>query len=123
MEHEGIGQGKSQTMGVRQLLGQGQCLVAALESLVRIAQSPQSPRHIAPAGHSRIIPAVEERVGAVLRRIVQGQPLLQVLAGGTNSPNGTKVCHWALWASRRQRRVVSTLSEGEQLVGEFTRGF
>src|SRR5713226_8984447 len=35
------GQGKSQAKGVRQLLGQSECLVAPLQRLVRIAKLPQ----------------------------------------------------------------------------------
>jgi len=49
---------------------QGERLFNTPESLVRIAQIPQRPRQVAPAGHSRIIPPIEERVGAVLLRIV-----------------------------------------------------
>ena len=43
MEAGRIGQGHRQAQGVRQLLGQGQGLVAPPQGLVRIAQAPTAP--------------------------------------------------------------------------------
>ena len=73
-------QGKSQAKGVRQLLGQGERLVAPLQGLVRIAKKPQGQGCIGEASHPRVMP-VQEGMGAVLLGVVEGNPLLQVLSG------------------------------------------
>ena len=73
-------QGISQTKGVRQLLGQGECLLASLQGLVRIAKIPQGPGHIDKQITPGSCPCREARERCLLR-VIEGNPLLQVLSG------------------------------------------
>ena len=56
MEPAAQSQGKRQTKGVRQLVCQGEALLAPLQRLVRIAQHPQGKGRIDPASHARVCP-------------------------------------------------------------------
>src|SRR5262245_17691205 len=68
----------SQAKGMRQLLGQGQRLVASLYGLVRVAQIPQAPGRIAEAA----LPGVKQgTIGAMVLGIVESTHLFQMLSG------------------------------------------
>ena len=67
--------GEAQAKGVRQLLGQGECFVAPLQGLVRIAKKPQTQAATDPARHPRVQP-VDEGQRAVLLGIIEGNALL-----------------------------------------------
>lgn len=73
-------QGKCQTKGVRQLVCQGEGLLAPLERLVWIAQHPQDMGGEDPASHVRILP-IQQSMGTVLLRVIQGHTLLEVGTG------------------------------------------
>src|SRR5712691_11226952 len=70
MEYRSSTQGKTQAIGVRNLLCQGHCLVAPHQPLVRIPQIPQRPGGMAAAHHTRALP-IEEHRGAVLLGIIE----------------------------------------------------
>src|SRR5215470_11990596 len=67
-------EGDTQAKGMRQLLREGQRLVAPQPSLVRIAQIPQGPTSMAQTNHTRILPIAERR-SAVLLGIIERYPL------------------------------------------------
>ena len=71
---------------MRQLLGQGACLMAPLQGLVRIAKKPQSPGHIAETKHPGIKSAIEEGQRVMLLGVIKSTCLLQVHAGRDNLP-------------------------------------
>ena len=71
-------QGKSQAMGVRQLPGQGERLVAPFEGLVWIAKRPQGRGRKSQGGYSGV-KSIEEGMRAVLLRVVEDQALFKVL--------------------------------------------
>src|SRR5215813_8477471 len=73
---EAVGEGK--VVGVSELLGQSERLVAPLECLRRIATHPQREGHIGEATHFGVLP-IEHRMGVVLLGIIEGMALLQVL--------------------------------------------
>src|SRR5215471_2985367 len=74
--HEGRGLAKA----VRQLLRQAQPLLQALAGLLWIPQRPQDEGRIAAADYPGVQP-VEDRMGAVLLRVVEGAGLLQMRVG------------------------------------------
>jgi hypothetical protein len=73
-------QGKSQAIGMRELLGECKSFVDSLKGLVWIAQMPEGEGPIHPAQHSGVLP-VEEDVRAVLLGIIEGNALFKVCAG------------------------------------------
>jgi hypothetical protein len=76
--HEGrIVEGSRQADGVRQLLGEGNCLVAPREGLVWIAELPEGPGDIGEAPHPEVQAIVEGQM-MVLLAIIERQPLLQM---------------------------------------------
>ena len=79
--HSSMAKRKTQGVGMRQFMGQCQCLVQTLQPLLGIAKMPQRPGSIAAAYHAGIL-AVEKGVGAVLRRLVEGNTTLSVHLGG-----------------------------------------
>ena len=80
MDPGGKGEGIRQAERMRQFLGQGQRLMAALEGLVRIPQQPERSGHIGEEKHTKVIPKAKGQ-RAVLWGIVEGEALLQVRLG------------------------------------------
>src|SRR5262249_36836941 len=70
-----LAEGCSQTMGVRERLGQGQRLMAALQGLVRIAQLPQDSTGKAQSVQAQAPSIAGGQSGIPLR---EGNPLLAV---------------------------------------------
>jgi hypothetical protein len=77
MQQGCIVKSRRQADGVRQLLGQGESLVAPGEGLVWIAEQPQRPGHVGEAPDPEV-QAITEGQCAVLLGSIEGQPLLQV---------------------------------------------
>src|SRR5262245_22487986 len=119
MEYTSKGQGMTQTQGVGQLLGLGECLLDTLEGLVGIAQVPQERRDYAPAAHSRTDPGIEECEGMVLLRIIQSYPLLQVLSACHKLSRPQQGLPQHLMGHQKERRVLDRLCQSEQLLPEF----
>jgi hypothetical protein len=78
MEQGGNVQGIGEAKRVRQLLGQGERLMAFGEHLDWIAKQPQDLSRIDEAEHSRVGPHIEEGMRAVLLGVVGRYPLLQM---------------------------------------------
>src|SRR5882762_9648511 len=80
MDPGGKGEGIRQAERMREILGQGQCLLAPPEGLVRIPKQPERSSHIGEEKHTKVnLKAQGQR--AVLWGIVEGEALLQVLFG------------------------------------------
>src|SRR5262249_43795699 len=97
-----------QTVRVRQLLRQGECLTASLQGLVRIAKQPEGPGY-QEAVHPRI-QAIAESMRARLLEIIEGTTLLQVESGQSQlaeveqgNPQGTV-------GLEKEGRLLCTLS-------------
>jgi hypothetical protein len=65
---------------MRELLGQGQCLVTALEGLLRIAELPEGPGEIGETPYPEVS-AIAEGQMVVLLAIIERYALLEVHAG------------------------------------------
>ena len=78
MKHGSAEHGIRQAKGMRQFLSEGKGLVAAVQSLSRIAQIPQRKRGIAEAGHPRVL-TIHGDLRAVLLTSIQGDALLRML--------------------------------------------
>src|SRR5271167_2349351 len=72
----------SKAIRVRKPLGQTERIVAALESLIRIASTLQSPGRKDGGSHPGILPRIGKSQQAMLIKIIQGETAFQVLAGG-----------------------------------------
>ena len=119
MEPGSKDQGKSQAKGVRQLLGQGECLVAPLQGLVWIAKIPQGPGCKGEASHPRVLP-VEEGQGAVLLGIVEGnRPAPSVSRAEVNSPRQNKVIPSAIVGLEEESWVLYALGQAEELLRQL----
>ena len=114
-------QGKRQTKGVRQLVRQGEALLAPLQRLVRIAQHPQDQGREDPASHARVLP-IEESMGAVLLRVVQGHALLQVGTGRDQLAQPEQGISQGAVPLQEERRIVVPLRQGEEVFGQLTGG-
>src|SRR5205823_11440132 len=77
MEHGNIMQSKGQTVGMRRLLGQGECRLYPGQGLVRIPQQPQRPGGPGEAHDPGIKPAAESQ-RAVALGIIESNTLLEV---------------------------------------------
>ena len=82
MQHGSPVQGKGETQGVRELLGQGQRRLAARHRLVRVPEEPEAQRRLLAATRPGVVPAVERGMGAMPLRLIEPQPLVQVGLGG-----------------------------------------
>src|SRR5262249_43090253 len=122
MEKGSPEKGITQAKGVRQLVGEGECLLDTLERLVGIAQEPQERSRFAPAAHSKVKPATPEGGGGVLGGFIRGYRLLWVLA-----PRHKLAPTWQGHSERivrhqEERRVLYVLRQAEQLLPQLTRG-
>src|SRR5713101_6102607 len=70
-------EGPRQAVGVRQVVGEGEGVVAALDGLIRIAEMPEDTRQKDEACDPRIV-AVVQRMGTVTLGIVEANALLEV---------------------------------------------
>jgi hypothetical protein len=68
-------QGPRQGVGVRDLPGQGERLLALVQGLVGIAQRPEDERPIRAAEDARV-PAIQHGMAVVLLRIIETKPCL-----------------------------------------------
>src|SRR5713101_8795142 len=116
-EPRSIVQGPSQAERVRQLLSQGERLVAPLQGLLRIAKHPQGPSHIGQASHPRIL----HGTGAVLLGVVEGHPLLQVLPGRGKLSKMEQGTPQRLVGPQEVSWVVHDLGQAQKLLPELTR--
>jgi hypothetical protein len=66
---------------VRQVLGQGKRFSASCQRLVRITEIPEVGGCTAEANHALIL-AKERNMGTVLKGIVMGNPLFEMIASG-----------------------------------------
>ena len=82
MQHGSPVQGKGETQGVGELLGQGQRRLAAGHRLVGVPEEPEGRRREIAATHPRVVPAVECGMDAVPLRLIEPQPLFLVRPGG-----------------------------------------
>src|SRR5262249_7179998 len=84
MEHGSSTPGRSTSDGVRHLLCQGDCLVAAHPCLLRIPQTPQHPSGTAETIHPRVRPGQREpeHRGVVLSGMVMHYTLCIVCMRG-----------------------------------------
>ena len=87
MEPERKSQGETEAERVRQLLGQGERLVAAC---FRIAEHPQRQGGMDETGDANIMP-VERPQGAMLLGVIEGDPLLRWAWAATNWPSDSQV--------------------------------
>ena len=110
------GQGNSQAKRVRQLLSYGESLVAPPEGLVRIAQRPQGQGPIGEAGYSGV---QHGTVGAALLRVVEGNPLLQVLSARDTLAKITQSYPQRIVGPQEERRALCALGQGETLLSQF----
>ena len=107
-----IVQGSRQADGVRQLLGQGEGLVAPREGLVWIAEQPQGPGHIGEAPDPEV-QAIVEGQGAVLLGIIEGEPLLQVRPSQGQLSQEVHRAPQRMVGHQEERRVVHALGQTE----------
>src|SRR5262249_28384772 len=77
MDHGSRVEGIRQAERMRELLGQGQRLMAPLEGLIRIPQQPERSGHIGEEKHAKVIPKAKGQ-RAVLLGIIEGEALLQM---------------------------------------------
>src|SRR5262249_44072961 len=85
MERGSQAQGKHHTVRVSGRMGEGQCVVAPLYGLVRIAQQPQRQGHIGELSRPRVL-SVKEGMGTMLLGIVEAYPVLELFAGRGELP-------------------------------------
>ena len=85
MEEGSLVQGKTEGVGVRNLLRQGHRLLALRQPLIRIAQVPQCQGSLAVANHTSILPMPERR-GAVLLGVVECHTLRKMRVRSGDRP-------------------------------------
>src|SRR6516162_5671366 len=120
MEYCCHAQGIGEAQGVCQLLRQQHCVLAPCQRLVRIAQMPQRLRVMTPAHHTRVL-AIEAHRGAMVRGVVEGDPLCQMrVSSGGHAPVKPGRPHRTV---RRQEhsRVLGLLCQDEELLAQFVR--
>ena len=105
---------------MRQLLGQGERLVAPLQGLVRIAKKPQGQGRIGEASHPGVMP-VEEGMGAVLLGVVEGNALLQVRAGRGKLSQTEQGRPQRIVGLQEESRVLHALGQAQELLPQLAR--
>ena len=114
MQHGGKVQGRCQTGGVRQGLGQGERLAQALQGLVRIAEDPEGQGRTVEATHAGVMPAVEPCVRVVLLGIVERSPLLEVGSGRGKLSAPQQGRPQRVVGFQEERRVVDLLGQAQE---------
>src|SRR5712691_5585885 len=89
MEHNSPDSSVRQTKCMLALLRQGERLADTIHSLVRIATQPQEPSGIEQASRTGVL-AIAQGQGAVLRCLVEGNPLFHVGPGCSEFPQEEK---------------------------------
>ena len=116
MQHGSPVQGKVETRGVGELLGQGQRRLAAGQRLVGVAEEPEGRRGAIAAAHPRIVPAVERGMGAVPLRIIEPQPLFLVHPGGGQLAATEQAGPQGMVGLQQEVRVSQALGQAEELL-------
>src|SRR4030095_4255917 len=107
----------TEAIGMRQLVGQSQRVVASLLGLVWIAQKPQGNGRMGEAGHLWVM---QDKSGAPLLGIVENNPFFQVLSGQSKLSKvaqGIPQHHVGL---RKGDQVVNVLGQAEELLCQLT---
>src|SRR5438128_55795 len=119
MELGSIAPGKSQVMGIRRLLAQGQRIVDSLQGLVWVAQQPQEKTCMIQATN-RVSP-MDEGPRAVLLKVIKGFLLLQVCLGsGQISKPEQDMAHGKI-TPRKQHGILLALGPAEELLCQLAR--
>jgi hypothetical protein len=103
-----------------QVLSEGKGLVAAVQSLSRVAQIPQRKRGIAEASHPRVL-TIHKGLRVVLLTGIQGDALFSLpkSRGHFSEPQqGRLQRHVGL---KEERRVLYALGQPEKLLPELAR--
>jgi len=109
-----------QGKGVEEPLGVRKGFLVPLLCLVRIPQHPQAQSAKETAGYSGVL-AVAEGMGAMLLRVIHGQPVLQVGVGKDKFPQprqGISQCPVRL---QKQHGVLQLPSHVEKFLPQLTR--
>src|SRR5262249_47309761 len=115
MEYRRHAQGIGEAQRVCQLLRQPHCVLAPCPRLVRIAQMPQRLSVMTPAHHTRVL-AIEARRGAMVRGVVEGDPLRQMrVCGGEHAPVKPGRPHRTV-RRHEHSRVLGLLCQDEELL-------
>src|SRR5262249_50000067 len=120
MQHGRIVEGSRQAEGVRQVLGQGDRLVAPCEGLVWIAELPEGPGAIGEAPHPQVH-AIAEGQMMVLLAIIERYPLLQVRSTRGQLSKVVFCSPQRIIGHQQERWVVSALGQAEALLGQLSR--
>src|SRR5262249_37742444 len=120
--HEGcIVEDSRQADGVRQVLGEGNCLVAPREGLVWIAKLPEGPGDIGEAPRPEV-QAIAEGQMLVLLAIIERQPVFQLYSTGGNLSRVVFCSPQCMAGPHYERRILTAWGQTEALLGHPPRG-
>src|SRR6266851_865501 len=109
-------QDKTQTEGMRELVGKGKPLRDLLERLLGIPEKTEVPRYPDATRHSRVKP-IGIGQSAVFLGIVQGRPLLEDLIPLDKVSHYTEGPPQRIVRRHQLRHVLRLLGQGKEVVG------